>query len=753
MDKLLTAIEPSRFCYQDSVSKGQPTPCTQEKFEQLLDSPEVASICQRITEINVSSADYIERKSTLKKQLPIIIPHSQSFSNSRRIAADAIPSGLGLLDIDHMDNPKEEFLKRVAPRVAELQIYFAAVTPSGYGLRLIFERRVGEAIEAAMTRIADACGFDEIDSVTKDLARASFMMPRSYVLHYNPKGLFEWPSKEAEDYWTSNPTIEHIEQPTIDETPSEAVQSEDLPLFYKGIPYKDIVEQLMLQIGAQGGAMYGERNTVYFTLANYLRYITDFNPNLLLRILPDFGLSIQERQQTIRSALSRPRKLEIPVVVQSAITMVEQTQLQDNKQTLKSEEPLSLPKLPRLLSLVCRRVPAAYHPAMLIASLPVLGTLATRIRFQYLDKQTHSLSFFACISAPCASGKSFIRQPVNLLLTPINEQDEIERKKEQTYKERLRTSKNSKTQPEDPHACPRNNGISISVAKLLQLMTYAEGKHLIGISEEMDTLIKSEKAGVWSQKSDIYRMAFDNSEYGQSYMSEQSFSAKVPVYYNLLLTGTPRSMSRFFQDDNIENGLATRTCFGIIPDTSYSEMPVFEPYTEKEKTEILEMARALDQETGSIRSFVVEKAIAEWLEDKRQKAIDADSHAADIIRRRAAVIGFRAGMLCYILEQRSNKKSVAEFALWVAEYTFRNQMIMFGDKLEKELTSSLEQCERGEVAALINLLPAEFTTHDLLALRAKKGQSVKPKSISVLLSRWKQSGRIEKIGNGKYRKL
>jgi hypothetical protein len=64
---------------------------------------------------------------------------------------------------------------------------------------------------------------------------------------------------------------------------------------------------------------------------------------------------------------------------------------------------------------------------------------------------------------------------------------------------------------------------------LLQLLTYAEGKHLIGIGEEMDTLVKSERAGVWSQKSDIYRLAFDNAEYGQAYMSDSSFNAHIHV--------------------------------------------------------------------------------------------------------------------------------------------------------------------------------------------------------------------------------
>ena len=412
-----------------------------------------------------------------------------------------------------------------------------------------------------------------------------------------------------------------------------------------------------------------------------------------------------------------------------------------------------LPELPRLLKLICRRLPEEYRPAMVIASLPVLGTLATRIRFEYLDRQEQSLSFFSCITAPAASGKSFIRKPLDLLLTPINEQDAIEREKEQAYKDKLRASKNSKNQPEDPHACPRNNGVAISIAKLLQLLTYAEGKHLIGIGEEMDTLVKSERAGVWSQKSDIYRLAFDNAEYGQAYMSDASFNAHIKVYYNLLLTGTPNSMKRFFKD--LENGLATRVCFAQLPDTSFTEIPVFAPYTEGEKAEIIRWARLLDAESGTIVCPQVGTVIGEWLEKKRQQAIDADSHAMDTLRRRAGVIGFRAGMLCYLLENRKFTKVVGAFAEWVAEYVFRNQMELWGEQMEQELTGALDiiSGERGSASSLLALLPNEFTTGDLIKLRARKGQSVRGESIRKLLQRWRNNGRIEKVSENTWTKL
>ena len=742
------------ICYQENVSKGTPKPCTPEIWDSLIDSPEVKTICNRIAALDPTAEDYNDRKQALKRRLPIIIPHAASFRNGKRVSADAIPSGLAMLDVDHVDNPREITPLQLSPQgerdkfLRKNGIVLVAITASGHGLRVIGKREHGESIEAAQMRMAQVLGIKEYDAVTKDLARASYVVPRGYILWIYEAGLFA----EREVLSVDSGLYPQKALPPHIEDSSSPAQRDSAELSYRGIPYADIIQQLMLSIGVADGAEQGERNTVYFSLANYMRYICDFDAVLLLRVLPDFGLSEAERRQAISSAIGRPRKSQVPVVVQSAVAICEKEAHVNEQSPLEKSTALPLPELPRLLKLVCRRLPEDYRPAMVIASLPVLGTLATKIRFEYLDRQEQSLSFFSCITAPAASGKSFIRKPLDLLLTPINEQDAIEREKEQAYKDKLRASKNSKNQPEDPHACPRNNGVAISIAKLLQLLTYAEGKHLIGIGEEMDTLVKSERAGVWSQKSDIYRLAFDNAEYGQAYMSDSSFNAHIKVYYNLLLTGTPNSMKRFFKD--LENGLATRVCFAQLPDTSFTEIPVFAPYTEAERAEIIRWARRLDAEKGTIACPGVGSVIADWLERKRQQAIDADSHAMDILRRRAAVIGFRAGMLCYLLEDHKYTDVVGEFAEWVAEYVFRNQMELWGEQMEQELSGALDaQTERGAAASLLALLPEEFTVSDLIKLRARKGQSVKTSAVSMVLNRWRTNHRIVKINETTWRKL
>ena len=746
-----------RICIQQSITSGKPQPALWSEIEAAMKDPRIQDICDQIKLLDGQDADELAR---LKKQLPIITPHACRFDNDgTRKSANAVPSGLVMLDIDHIEDPNDFFSVHILPALQysdkqrQAQIHFVAITPSGHGIRIIAERQAGESIPDAQRRLADVCRLEEYDGVTTDLARASYLMPWSYVLYCEPLNLDFDDEQEMAQITSaagqvlavpsaSNP--QPLEGVDSSETLS-MLSSEPNPLVFRGVPYEKIISELVSLLG--GEPAIGERNQFYFTMVRYIRYICDFNVDKCVAILPDFGLSLAERKTTASSSINRPRISEFPDLLNRAITAAKQAE--ENLSSAYSQMPIAeLPPLPRVLELICRRLPKDFRPAMVIASLPILGTLATRVRFQYLDKQEHSFSFMSCITAPAATGKSFIRKPVNLLLTPIDLQDEIERKKEEEYKEALKAAKNSKMQPTNPKPCPRNNGINVSIAKLLQLLAYSEGKHLIGIGEEIDTLVKSERAGVWSQKSDIYRLGFDNAKYGQNYMSDNSFSANVPVYYNLLLTGTPGGMYRFFKD--VEDGLVTRFCFAQLPDMFGADIPAFENYTPAEEREIIEIATNLDTAEGFIACAHVGNRIRRWLNEKRELAIREDSRAIDTLRKRSAVIGYRAGMLAFLLNDCKYDKSVGEFTSWVAEYVFQNQMQLFGSKFEEVAQSAIKVAEKsGQVVSLLQQLPASFTRNELMSLRARSGQSTR---VDMVLSRWRNSGFITQTAKNTYTK-
>ena len=773
-----------RICLQRDIRSSIAKPCSVTELVKAMKDPAVQRIADEIKILATEAArevtgdglqvtgslpaDVRDEIQKLKQGLPAITPHACSFEGNKRKSEGATASGLVMLDVDHVESPQlwwQEFVSNLTNSdqwFKDNQIYLIAITPSGHGLRIIAERHQGETLELGMNRLSKLFSFPTYDTCTKDLARLSYLMPWSYVLYIDTDG-FVWDSEDEGQYWLTkeyqlnlNTALEQLTSPDAAAHEAElrecVDETREYPLEYDGIPYKDIIDELISLHG--GEPKIGERNNMYFTIANDIRYLCDFNPEHMLIVLPDFGLSQQERSSVVKSAVRRPRRNALPDMVTRALIAARQAHEAENNGGLDMSQfrtdEMKMPKLPKVLQILCRNLPAAFRPALVIAALPVLGALATRVRFKYLDGQTHSFSFLSCITAPAATGKSFIRQPIDLLLTPINRQDAIERQKQEEYREALKRAKNSKNQPEDPHACPRNNGISISVAALLKLLYYSGGKHLIAIGEEIDTLAKSERAGAWSQKTDIYRLAFDNAIYGQQYISENSFSATVQVYYNLLITGTHGGMYRFFND--VENGLVTRVAFATLPDMFATGIPKFAPYTDEEREEVIRIAERLDNESGDIECQRVSEALEQWQEEKRKMAEQTDSRAVDIVRRRAGVIGFRAGMLCYLMNEKRSPKIAADFGLWVAEYVFRQQITFFGSQFEMcaKATDAKTDASRGAVKNLLSLLPQRFSTSDLIGLRRRNGQST---DVHMVIVRWTKAGYIRKIADKQFVKL
>ena len=744
----------TRICFSNSVKEKVATPISPKDLQAIMQSPFVQEICDKIVLLDGKDPEEMAR---LKQQLPVVYFHAQSFKDHQRKSANAVPSGLVMLDIDHVENPNDflalQFLVMGDIRgfLKENRIALIAKTPSNHGIRIVGEMQQGETIVQAQQRLADLFEVKQYDAVTKDLARASFVMPWSYVYYFDEDILCFHDQSTAEQWGNTKD-----EQPNLPATqPSPTAISTQPPAFNEDeVEHtRKVALQLLELLGGQ--PTQGERNNIYYNLCRHLRTICAFSPDWLVRIVPDFGLSLEERCATAASAVNSTRTADKTALLRQAIEMVEKSEqetadIEDEPEIAQATT--TLPPLPKVLEKICSRVPEPYRPALIMACLPILGTLATRVRFRYLDHQQQSFSFMSCIIAPPAAGKSFIRKPTNLLLTPINAQDEVERQKEQDYKDALRAAKNSKQQPENPRPCPRNNGVNISIAKLLQLLSYSDNKHLIGIAEELDTLTKSEKAGVWSQKRDIYRLAFDNAYYGQNYMSDNSFSANVPVYYNLLLTGTPNAAARFFKD--VEDGLITRFCFAQLPDMFGQDIPNFEDYSEAEQRYIIGTATQLMDESGEVICAGVNQHIAKWVKQKGQEAVLEDSRAKDTLRKRAAVIGFRAGYLAYILNGRKYSKEIGQFAVWVAEYTFQNQMELFGSKFEEIMQTQIdEQGKRSHNKVLFEDLPSQFTLGELRQRRAERKLSVTRCAIAMLISRWIRKGLITETAKNEYKKL
>ena len=146
---------------------------------------------------------------------------------------------------------------------------------------------------------------------------------------------------------------------------------------------------------------------------------------------------------------------------------------------------------------------------------------------------------------------------------------------------------------------------------------------------------------------------------------------------------------------------------------------------------------------------LINKAIEEWDESKRQEYLQTLRYSLDVLRRRAALNGFRAGIIAYLLEGRQETERAIKFALWYAERCLYYQLQIYGEKIDALNNRLSPQASKGNIRYL-DALPKEFTKEDLVSLRLSNNESPVVKTI---ICRWVKEGKTEKIGTNLWRKI
>ena len=179
-------------------------------------------------------------------------------------------------------------------------------------------------------------------------------------------------------------------------------------------------------------------------------------------------------------------------------------------------------------------------------------------------------------------------------------------------------------------------------------------------------------------------------------------------------------------------------------------MPKFKPWTKDEEERVKRQCLCLMDEEGEVDLPLINKALEEWDEEKRQEYLQTLRYSLDVFRRRAALNGFRAGMIAYLLEGRQETERAIKFARWYAERCLHYQLQLYGDKIDTLHNGALStQAAKGNIRYL-DALPTEFTKEDLVALRLANNESPVVKTI---ICRWVKEGLIEKIGTNLWRKI
>ena len=710
---------------------GKPRQASMAAYRQLLAENHVDEIL-----VDVKQNKNLNRK----KELPVWLPLAECFTNGVRKAEDAQPSGLYFLDIDEKGLTEQLWNKvREENLIEEFRIVYFAESAGG-GTHIWAWRTPGLSIEEDIQKLASRLGVS-YDSHVTDLARCCFMVSEKYVKLLDPV-VFE-PLTEEQRQLYAQPVVNKVEPTEVETTHLTPLTSDISPLNYKGIPYDQIIQALLWKLGYGDAPAEGERNTALYTMSRYLRFICDFNEQKLFMILPHWGLSDHEVLSTIKSAVGSVRPADMPSQMKEVLSSLgaaleERTEVVEDSLVAPVED-----ELPGILQDLSDHAPEEFKEATLMAAMPMLGTLATGIRARYRDGKMNSASFIIDIEAPQATGKSFVDNEFELLMDPIIKQDEVEWQKEIAYS----LAKKDGQDVENPCSCIRIIEPNIGVSAFLERALYAKGKHLFTYAPEIETVLKNNKGGAWTEKNDLFRLAYDNKPWGQHRISKDSFSGKITLYYNMVMCGTPNKCRAFFAD--AESGLVSRVTPVVLPDMVGAKMPEFKVWTKDEEEKVKRQCLCLMDEEGEVDLPLINKAIEEWDESKRQEYLQTLRYSLDVLRRRAALNGFRAGIIAYLLEGRQETERAIKFALWFAERCLYYQLQIYGDKIDLLHNGALSmQAAKGNIRYL-DALPKEFTKEDLVALRLSNNESPVVKTI---IYRWVKEGMVEKIGTNLWRK-
>ena len=721
------------------IGKGHGAPCSpanKDDWERLRREPWLNEMCLRIE----------KGDEELKHRLPVWTPHCAEFKNNHRSIADAIkPLNRLMLDFDekgHTDEIKARLLEKSPLEVLLIEESVRR------GTHVLVELPNGMTAETAQELMKVATGF-EPDTAVKDVSRCIYMVPESHTRYVSAK-LFEVSEDDIFSIEKNPKFLDSLDNKnSLDKNNS---LDQNISLEFKGIPYADIISEWWRRNGGEPAK--GERNVKLHKLAVNLRAICDNKKEVLFQIMPRFGLSDTEIKSVIDSACKEEPK-GISKLMQQIIDALElgisSDEIDDAEATAaETGVKVNVKNLPIGLRESLVGVPVSMHLPVLVGIMPIAGAYADQVDVEYCDGNIHQLGLMAIIRGAQASNKSVVKNAIDVWKRQFDEEDALARKREEEWKERKKSRKANEKAPDDPHVLIRQVPVTVSCSTLLKRFKNSAGHTLYSFGEELDTLRKTNGAGSWSSKYDIYRLGFDRGEWGQDYNSDAAESGVVKVAYNWTMLGTDGALRKCFKSDNVENGLSSRILVAEMPDSSFSKMPKFKRRSAEDEAKIQEAVTRLRSFSGLIDVPRLRKAIEDWVEAKRVEAAKDIDHVKDTYRKRAAVIGFRCGVIFHLLSGKEKEsKACLDFALMMADYCLQQQIKVFGSVLQNQYVSAQDECQRyGVNHSIFDQLAPSFSRDDLRALKHNCSDS----GLRNIIMRWKRDGWIEPVDRQHWKK-
>lgn len=755
---------------------NEATLCSREWFEKQIDDSAVESRCV------MAEMGQPEQKG----YLPVIYAHA-SFGGSSRCNQNAVPSGLVMLDIDdkggRLGLDAQQEAEAAKERLADFpEVLAIHVSASKHGIHVISKRVGMESILAEQDRLMKGLfptvHPDCFDRSTTDLARAACLVPRSYFTYLNLDELFggDWDERyvklleeqavsvsESEDCEKTASMNESREQASASVSATRVQTSSSVSenreqaevksrisadgLMLGDLPYSDIVEALNEELGNIGNK--GMRHAAVLELCRHLAFICK-DAEHMERVLPEWALDHREHKSCIQSALTYVKGKKMPAALTRVLSRLEGG--------LTEAEPIEdAPTLPKNVHPAIAAIVAPYadgaREVFALASLPYLGTLGGLATFRYRSQEEHHLAFNTCIVAAQTVGKGALGRLQKVLLKPLMDADQETRQKMDDYKDSVNAAAGDQEKPRDPHYGLRVLNPKITLPALIENIKNNHGKFCVITAPEIDQL---GAPGNWCRDGGaMERLMFDTDLGGQDTKSTNATSAYVPITLNMVTSGTPSRVLKHYT--NTEDGMMTRVGFCSFP-SWYDGEQEEKARTEANLKKIAEIQQTLMAEKAPEEPYQVKallKQQLDWCAMMKTKSEMQGNSAIEVLRKRAAVWGFRAGCLLWLIDGKRVTKKALEFARWVSEYVLFYQLKFFGRSLDETIETNREIMSSRAVSLKTNetvfyLLPHTFTYAQVLEAFQAKGH--KGSGYRTVVGRWVKNHWAKELSTGVFEK-
>ena len=741
----------------------------------------------RATKWNEAIDKYRETgDASLKRKLPAFIfqaTFDETTSKSGKTGAWRKQSatrltGLVVMDIDHVDEPRKVFENWGPERMEELGIHLVYVTPSGRGLKIVFKARMewGNLIDNqhAMAKLLGV----EVDESCKDASRMSFICKESDILYIN-KELFTYENKEYSEKFTAEYRSGHSAATKNDVVASESVESRSEsacsddcqePIKWREYDIQCIIDQRFAD--KLPCAADSNRHNESLKLASDLLILFDGDKNRVQHVLeaqPWVKEIIQERNenvaQTVLSAAERMADREKKYLSQApskpmqeaiqkatgktyqSITQAQTAAVSDDDierwlwewgeqiEVLADDYPI--------LKDICKGLKKNQYPAALFVAGGLMMTLMTRCtyRFYHRPEELRRLNNSTLIIGDPASGKSFATRLFKLLAAPMVAADKAGIAAINRYKEEMKTKGANKEKPAKPKALFRVHPARTSNAQFIQDMVNAvevvDGEqmqlHMLTFDTELDNTMTVQKGGSWIDKQSLELKAFHNEEDGQAYTNLESVVQNFIVTWNFIYTGTPMALKKKVNAQNFGSGLATRLTCIPLPSTNF-EMMLRESCIDLESDgRLKEWAEKLDRMKGELTVQKIVDELYDWTARRMMDAKENDSKADEMLLKRCAYHGLNFAAPFIVMRHWTNIRQEGDY--WCGEFEtddtdwrlaelivtiqYACQRHYFGALAEKYFDDKTRDAaanvqRRGKTIEAYNRLPDTFTVDDVM---------------------------------------